>query len=107
MTVKQTYYGHQTEVFVEESRPQLKRPSMYNVVLYNDDYTPMDFVIEVLQRFFMMDRVKATRIMLDVHNTGKGICGIYSRDVAETKVAQVNEYAQQNEHPLLSGLEII
>ena len=71
----------------------------------NDDYTPMEFVVEVLERFFSMSREKATQIMLHVHTRGKGVCGIYTRDVAETKVAQVNEYARTHQHPLLCAME--
>jgi len=73
--------------------------------LINDDYTPMEFVVEVLQIFFGMTGDKATQIMLAVHRTGKGTCGIYARDIAETKSAQVNQYAQENEHPLVSEIE--
>ena len=80
---------------------------MYKVVLLNDDYTPMEFVIDVLQEFFSMNREKATQIMLAVHTTGKGTCGIFIRDVAETKSAQVNQYAQDNEHPLVSIIEAV
>jgi len=89
------------------ARPKLKRPSLYKVVLLNDDYTPMEFVIDVLQEFFSMNREKATQIMLAVHTTGKGTCGIFSRDIAETKSAQVNQYAQDNEHPLVSIIEAV
>jgi len=71
----------------------------------NDDYTPMEFVVEVLENFFGMDREKATRVMLHVHTRGKGVCGVFSRDVAETKVAQVNEYARHHQHPLLCAME--
>lgn len=86
-------------------KPQLKRPSMYRVVLLNDDYTPMDFVVHVLEVFFGMNREKATQVMLAVHVQGKGVCGIYTRDIAETKSAQVNQYSSDNEHPLLSDIE--
>ncbi len=92
-------------VVLEEAKPRLKRPPMYKVVLINDDYTPMEFVVHVLQAFFGMGREKATHIMLNVHTKGKGICGVYPRDIAETKVAQVNDYSRQNEHPLLCTLE--
>lgn len=92
-------------VAVQEEKPRLKRPPLYKVVLINDDYTPMEFVVEVLQRFFNMDREKATHIMLTVHTKGKAVCGVYSRDVAETKAAQVNQFARQNEHPLLCEIE--
>ncbi|ULG70817.1 ATP-dependent Clp protease adapter ClpS [Marinobacterium sediminicola] len=90
-----------------ETKPQLKRPPMYRVVLMNDDYTPMDFVVEVLMIFFGMDQEKATQVMLAVHTQGKGVCGIYTRDVAETKAAQVNQYARENKHPLLCEVETV
>jgi len=78
---------------------------MYKVILYNDDYTTMDFVIEVLERFFAMNRERALQIMLEVHNKGSAVCGIYSHDVAESKVAQVAELAKQHGHPLRCGME--
>lgn len=92
---------------LQTQKPKLKRPSLYKVVILNDDYTPMEFVIEVLQRFFCFDREDATRIMLKVHHEGKATCGIYSRDVAETKAAQVNQFARDHEHPLLSDIEVV
>ncbi len=90
---------------VEEARPRLKKPRMYKVLLMNDDFTPMEFVVHILEHFFRMDRTKATRIMLNVHTQGKGLCGTYVREIAETKVAQVNEYARNNNHPLLCTME--
>ena len=90
---------------VAPAKPQLEEPPMFKVVMLNDDYTPMEFVIEVLQAFFGMDREKATQIMLAVHQTGRAVCGIFTRDIAETKVAQVNQYAQDNKHPLISDIE--
>lgn len=90
---------------VQEAKPKLKRPPLYRVVLLNDDFTPMEFVVDVLQTIFHMDRSKATQIMLHVHTRGKGVCGVYSRDIAETKVDQVNEYSRQHEHPLLCTME--
>ncbi len=90
---------------VEEARPKLKRPPMFKVILLNDDYTPMEFVVQILETFFSMDREKATRVMLNVHTKGKGVCGIFTRDVAETKVKQVNEYSRNHQHPLLCDLE--
>ncbi|MDT8386822.1 MAG: ATP-dependent Clp protease adapter ClpS [Thiogranum sp.] len=90
---------------VLEARPKLQRPRMYKVVLHNDDYTPMEFVVLLLERVFGMSREKATQIMLHVHTRGKGICGVYTREVAETKVAQVNDYSRQNQHPLLCAME--
>lgn len=90
---------------VEEARPQLKRPPLYKVVLMNDDYTPMEFVVEVLETFFNMGREQATQVMLAVHTQGKGVCGIFTRDIAETKAAQVNQYARDHQHPLLAEIE--
>lgn len=90
---------------VQESKPQLKPPPMFKVVLLNDDYTPMEFVVEILEYFFSMGREKATQVMLAVHTQGKGVCGIFTRDIAETKAAQVNQYARENQHPLLAEIE--
>jgi ATP-dependent Clp protease adaptor protein ClpS len=78
---------------------------MYQVVLLNDDYTPMDFVVTVLETFFAMTRQKATQVMLHVHTRGKGVCGVFTREVAETKVTQVNEFSRSNQHPLLCTME--
>lgn len=88
-----------------EGRPKLKKPPLYKVLLLNDDYTPMEFVVEVLEHFFHMDREKATQVMLHVHTRGMGVCGIFTRDVAETKVALVNDYSRANQHPLLCTME--
>jgi len=93
------------DVAVQEAEPKLKRPPLYRVVLINDDYTPMEFVVEVLQTVFGMDRNTATRVMLEVHTKGKGVCGVYSYEIAETKVAQVMSIAQQQQHPLLCTME--
>jgi ATP-dependent Clp protease adaptor protein ClpS len=90
---------------VEEAQPKVKRPPLYKVVLINDDYTPMEFVVEVLEIFFRMNREQATHVMLTVHTQGKGVCGIFTRDIAETKAAQVNQYAREHEHPLLCEIE--
>ncbi|HFD81391.1 MAG TPA: ATP-dependent Clp protease adapter ClpS [Gammaproteobacteria bacterium] len=90
---------------VLESRPEVKPPPMYKVVLHNDDYTPMEFVVLLLERFFGMPREKATQVMLHVHTRGKGVCGVFTREIAETKVALVNEYSRQNQHPLLCAME--
>ncbi|MDT3274746.1 ATP-dependent Clp protease adapter ClpS [Shewanella sp. SP2S2-4] len=89
----------------ERVESELMPPSMYKVVLNNDDYTPMDFVIEVLQVFFRKKEQEATDIMLTIHHQGKGICGIFPFGIAETKVIQVNQFARQNQHPLLCSLE--
>lgn len=90
---------------VEEARPKLKKPPLFRVVLLNDDYTPMEFVVQVLELIFSMDRPNATRIMLEVHTKGKGVCGVFTYEIAETKVAQVSSYAEQNQHPLMCTLE--
>ena len=92
-------------IAVQETKPKLKRPPLYKVVLNNDDYTPMEFVVQILEGFFSMNVEIATRIMLDVHKRGKGVCGSFSREIAETKVAQVNNYSRENQHPLLCTLE--
>ena len=78
---------------------------MYQVVLLNDDYTPMDFVVAVLQQFFSLDLEQATQVMLHVHTRGRGVCGVFTREVAESKVAQVNEFSRMNQHPLLCTME--
>ena len=93
------------DLAVQSAEPALAQPPLYKVVLHNDDYTPMEFVIEVLQDFFNMDSEKAVQVMLAVHTQGKGTCGIFTRDIAETKSYQVNEYARECEHPLISDIE--
>lgn len=100
-------HGDHGAVAAEQTKPELKRPPMYRVVLMNDDYTPMDFVVEVLMIFFNMNQEKATQVMLSVHTQGKGVCGIFTRDVAETKSAQVNQYSRENKHPLLCEVETV
>ncbi len=90
---------------LQEAKPKLKRPPLFKVLLMNDDYTPMEFVVEVLESFFQMDRAKATQVMLHVHTRGRGVCGVFTRDIAETKVAQVNDYSRSNQHPLLCTME--
>ena len=97
--------GSDDGLAVQEGRPKLKRPAMFRVILLNDDYTPMEFVVEILEGFFSMGREQATRIMLHVHTRGMGVCGVFTRDIAETKVALVNDYARQNQHPLLCTME--
>ena len=96
--------GH-SGVLVEEAAPETKQPPLFSVVLLNDDYTPMEFVVDVLERFFRMDRETATRVMLEVHMKGKGVCGVYTYEIAETKVAQVMTYSRDNQHPLMCTLE--
>ncbi len=90
---------------ITKTRPKTKKPSLYRVLLLNDDYTPMEFVIHVLERFFQKDREAATRIMLHVHKHGVGECGVYTYEVAETKVTQVMDFARQHQHPLQCVME--
>lgn len=93
------------DLAIQEARPKLAKPPLYKVILLNDDYTPMEFVVVVLEKFFRMDHENAMRIMLQVHQHGMAICGVFSREIAETKVQQVTEYSQQNEHPLQCTME--
>jgi ATP-dependent Clp protease adaptor protein ClpS len=93
-------------VALQEAKPKLKKPPLYKVIMLNDDYTPMEFVVHVLEKFFNLNRPTATRIMLEVHTQGKGVCGIFTHEIAETKVSQVNAYARDHEHPLLCTLEL-
>lgn len=90
---------------VTKTKPKAKKPNLYKVLMLNDDYTPMEFVVLVLQRFFKMDLEDATRVMLHVHQRGIGVCGTFSYEVAETKVTQVIDFARQNQHPLQCTLE--
>ena len=90
---------------LEEAKPKLKPPKQYKVFVNNDDYTPMEFVVQVLMMYFSMDDAKATRVMMSVHTKGKGICGVFSHEIAETKVDQVNEYSRMNQHPLMCTME--
>ena len=92
-------------VAVQESRTELKKPPLFRVVILNDDYTPMEFVVIVLETFFSMSRENATRVMLHVHTQGKGVCGVFTRDVADTKVAQVNAFSRAHQHPLMCAME--
>ncbi len=96
---------HQEGSVLEAKRSKLAPPPLYKVLLLNDDFTPMDFVIIVLQKFFSMNREQATQIMLKVHMEGRGVCGIFPRDVAATKVEQVAAFARDNQHPLACVME--
>ena len=96
--------GPNTGVVVKP-RPKTRKPAMYKVLMLNDDYTPMEFVVHVLERFFQKSREEATRIMLHVHRRGVGVCGVYTYEVAETKVTQVMDLARQNQHPLQCTIE--
>lgn len=91
---------------IKTVKPKLKEPSMFKVLLLNDDFTPMEYVVIVLKEFFSMTDERATQVMLQVHKHGKGVCGVFTREIAETKVAQVNAHARSNEHPLLCTMEV-
>ncbi|MDR3322776.1 MAG: ATP-dependent Clp protease adapter ClpS [Zoogloeaceae bacterium] len=97
--------SHQDSAVLETERPQIQPPRLYRVLLLNDDYTPMEFVVQVLERFFAMPRERAITIMLKVHHEGRGLCGIYPHDIAATKVGQVNAFALQHQHPLVCFME--
>lgn len=105
MNIEEYAVKKDTGLAVQEAKPLLKEPGLYQVVMYNDDFTTMEFVVEVLELFFNMDRAKATQVMYEVHISGKAICGVFSKDVAETKVEQVIDYARRHEHPLLCEVE--
>lgn len=90
---------------LQEAKPQLKKPPLYKVILLNDDFTPMDFVVEILTDFFNMSEERATQVMLQVHTQGVGVCGTYTKDVAETKVHIVNDYSREHHHPLMCAME--
>ena len=97
--------NHGVELAVRPASPETKKPPLYKVIMLNDDYTPMGFVVHVLQKFFSMEETRATQIMLAIHTTGSAVCGIYTKDIAETKAHDVNQYAEKYEHPLLSRVE--
>jgi ATP-dependent Clp protease adaptor protein ClpS len=97
------YEGY--DLTVEEAQPKVKLPPLYRVVLINDDFTPMEFVVDILETLFGMERTRATQVMLEVHTKGKGICGVFNYEIAETKVAQVMSIADQQQHPLLCTME--
>ncbi len=103
-TEEETVHG--TDTATATTKPKLEKPPLYKVILINDDYTPMDFVVDVLRSFFHMNVEKATQIMLKVHTEGKGVCGVFSKDLAETKAAQVNGYSRECEQPLLCSIEV-
>jgi len=105
MSRKELIDNNDDGLALEEAKPKVKKPPRYKVVLLNDDYTPMDFVVDLLQRFFRMDNSKAVQVMLQVHTKGKGVCGLFSREVAETKVQLVQDYAREQQHPLQVEME--
>jgi len=96
---------HKDDSVLETKKAKVKLPPMYQVLLLNDDYTPMEFVVLVLQKFFAMNRERATQVMLKVHREGMGVCGVYPHDVASTKVQQVSGYARKHQHPLQCVME--
>ncbi len=113
MLVQASHGGHEGDndhhishgLVAEVEKPRLKRPPMYQVILLNDDYTPMEFVVAILEMFFQLERELAVRVMLKVHTEGRAVCGVYTRDVAETKMGQVNQFSRENEHPLMCEIE--
>jgi ATP-dependent Clp protease adaptor protein ClpS len=98
--------GREGDLATAASKPRLAKPPLYKVLIFNDDYTPMDFVVVILVEFFRMPAEKATQIMLKIHTEGKAVCGVYSRDVAETKAQQVNDFSRENNQPLLCHVEV-
>jgi ATP-dependent Clp protease adaptor protein ClpS len=105
MATKKPKQTDQNDTALQERPAQTKPPSMWQVVMYNDDYTPMEFVVDVLEKVFGHNYERATQIMLRVHTEGRGVCGIFPRDVASMKVEQVVDYARQHQHPLRCGME--
>ena len=95
-----------TGLIVEKSKPKLKKPPLYKVLLHNDDYTPMEFVVQLLMQFFSMPREEAEQIMIHVHTKGVGVCGVFPREIAETKVRLVMDFAMENQHPLQCSMDI-
>ncbi len=100
-------YDHGDGLLLQEAKPIVKKPPMYKVIMLNDDYSPMEFVVYVLESFFNMSREQATKVMLQVHTEGKAVCGIFTRDIAETKAAQVMQCAKDNEHPLMCEIDAV
>ena len=98
--------GSGTGLIVERSKPKLKKPPMYKVLLHNDDYTPMEFVVRLLMRIFQMPQPKAEQVMLHVHTRGIGVCGVFPKEIAETKVRLVMEYAIEHQHPLQCTMDL-
>lgn len=103
MAETEHYQG--ADVAINEVEHELQPPTLYKVIIQNDDYTPMDFVVHILEAFFTMNTEDAIRVMLEVHHNGQGICGIFSKQIAETKVHHINNYSKQNQHPLLCIME--
>lgn len=105
MTGQDPQHDDDAGLAVEEARPGVKQPPLYKVIMHNDDYTPMDFVVEVLQQFFRLSRDQAVQVMLTVHTRGKAVAGTFTAQIAETKTAEVNEHARAHQYPLLCTME--
>ena len=105
MSVNDPNRDNESGLSIQEAKPKLRKPPLFKVLLLNDDYTPMEFVVQILETFFGMSREKATQIMLHVHTRGVGVCGTYTRDIAETKVSRVNDFARDHQHPLMCTME--
>jgi len=97
--------GETEDLLLEKSKERLAKPPMYKVIMFNDDYTPMEFVVKILTQFFQITEDKATQIMLEIHTAGRAVCGLFTHEIAETKMTQVNEYARSQQHPLLCTIE--
>ena len=104
--MKYEVFKNYTKALATESEVKLEEPSLYIVFMYNDDFTPMEFVLGILEKFFYMDRRRAANIMMEAHLKGQARCGMFTREVAETKIAQVIDHARMNEHPLLCSMEV-
>jgi len=98
-------HDEDSDLVLQDAKPDLKKPAMYKVLLLNDDFTPMDFVVSILQNIFYKTKEEAVRITMNVHTSGVGVCGIYTKDIAETKAQQVQSYAQEQQHPLQCAIE--
>lgn len=98
-------FDNSSQTYLDDEK-KIDTPRLYKVILHNDDYTPMDFVVQILMSVFKKDELAATQIMLNVHNLGRGVCGVYTYEIAETKVARVHQLAEQNEYPLHASMEV-
>ena len=103
--MSEEHHNDDGNLLLDEAKPKLKRPPMFKVLLHNDDFTPMDFVVLLLEQFFNLNRAAATQVMLAIHTKGIGVAGVYTREIAETKVAQVNDFSREHQHPLKCTME--
>ena len=104
--MSEEHHDNDGNLLLEEAKPKIKRPPMFKVLLHNDDFTPMDFVVLLLEQFFNLTRESATQVMLNIHTKGMGVAGVYTREIAETKVAQVNDFSREHQHPLKCTMEV-